>query len=66
MRYIIISIFMAVLLFGQDSYAATKAKSEAVSMASYVQGSLDSNGTIALKNNTDEGDISDIFIRIIF
>ncbi len=54
MRYIIISIFMAVLLFGQDSYAATKAKSEAVSMASYVQGSLDSNGTIALKNNTDE------------
>lgn len=58
-RFLSIIIVLAFIgtLFGQDN--------EAVSMVSYEQSWLDSNGTIALKNNTDTR-ISNVSMRIVY
>lgn len=54
MNKVLIAIIVSILTFAQNAKATGTSESPAVEMVSYEQTWLDSEGTIALKNNTSE------------
>ena len=54
MNKVLIAIIVSILVFAQNAKATGTSESPAVEMVSYEQTWLDSEGTIALKNNTSE------------
>lgn len=58
-------VFFISTVFAVVGYAAVKDSARAVTMASYEQGWLDSEATVALTNNTG-GDVSNVSFRITY
>ena len=58
--FFIISLYIVI-----SAFAATKDLANDISMVSYEQSWLDSKGTLALKNNTNE-EIHDVVFQIVY